>query len=83
MSKEKITPAALKARMHIADQLEMFSVTGLLPCPFCRSVDLSSVSILLDDGTRKTILIECNACGATGPISESMDQLRALWNVRA
>lgn len=64
-------------------QLQMLSVTGLLPCPFCRSVDLASISMpATEDLPARPLCITCNACGASGPIAASEDQLRALWGVR-
>ncbi len=60
------------------------SLTGLRPCPFCGSVRLSSIT-LRDQTTRalRPLLLQCNDCGATGPIGKSLDEIRRLWDVRA
>lgn len=67
----------------IPQQLALLSLTGLMPCPFCGMVTLSSVSYQPPDATPKPLCIQCETCGATGPIAASHDQLRALWDVRA
>lgn len=65
------------------EQLQMLSVTGLLPCPFCRSVKLAHVAKRATEETPEQFLfIQCDGCGATGPNGESKDQQRALWDVR-
>lgn len=67
----------------LSEQLAMFSLTGLPPCPFCAHTKLTRVSRLLPDGEMVPLLIQCETCGATGPIAASHDQLSALWAVRA
>lgn len=67
----------------ITEQLAMLSLTGLLPCPFCGMTKLSRVSRPQPDGEMMPLCIQCETCGATGPISASHDQLSALWGVRA
>lgn len=65
------------------DQLQMLSVTGLLPCPFCRSVQLSHISIrATEDQPKRPLCVQCDTCGASGPMAASEDQQRALWGVR-
>lgn len=67
----------------ILDQLGMFSLTGLLPCPFCGQTKLSRVSRKQPDGDVMPLCIQCETCGATGPVAATHDQLSALWDVRA
>lgn len=66
-------------------QPKTLSVTGLLPCPFCGSTDLSHYHKAPTAETPKTpICIMCEACGATGPChGETKDQQRAQWQARA
>ncbi|MEH6564609.1 MAG: Lar family restriction alleviation protein [Halopseudomonas sp.] len=67
-----------------AEQLEMLSVTGLLPCPFCGSTELEHViKKETEEQPEKFLFIQCCNCGATGPHLGSKDQHRALWDVRA
>lgn len=56
------------------------SISGRLPCPFCGSVGLSLISL---EG--RPLMIQCNACLATGPSLEgaSTDELARLWDTRA
>lgn len=64
-------------------QLQMLSATGLLPCPFCNSVELSHVAKRAEDSEpQRFLFLQCEACGATGPHGESKEQQRALWGVR-
>lgn len=67
----------------IPEQLAMFSLTGLLPCPFCGHTKLSRVSRKQPRGEVVPLCIQCEACGATGPVAETHEQLSALWDVRA
>lgn len=66
-----------------AAQLAMFSLTGLLACPFCAHTTLTRVSRTQPDGVMMPLCIQCETCGATGPIAATHDQLSALWDVRA
>ena len=65
------------------------SSTGLKPCPFCDSIELTAVRY--KGGS--VVLIECTRCRATGPIGvgdpapneteqEAKARVRTLWNVR-
>lgn len=64
-------------------QLQMLSATGLLPCPFCKSVQLSHVAKqATEEEPQRFLFLQCEACGATGPHGESREQQRALWGVR-
>ena len=67
----------------LPEQLAMFSLTGLPPCPFCAHTKLSRVSRKQPDGEIMPLCIQCETCGATGPIAATHDQLTALWAVRA
>lgn len=67
----------------IPQQLALLSLTGLLPCPFCGMTKLSRVSHQKPDEAPAPICIQCEICGATGPIAASHEQLSALWDVRA
>jgi len=60
------------------------SVTGLRPCPFCGAIRLAYVSIPDGKGGAKALLIQCEECGATGPIQENgnQKQLRGKWDIR-
>lgn len=65
------------------DQLQMLSVSGLLPCPFCGSVKLAHVATrATEEAPEQFLFIQCDGCGATGPTTESREQQRALWGVR-
>jgi hypothetical protein len=60
------------------------SKTGLLPCPFCGSVDLDAISYEGKDGDgRKMAFIQCCGCHSTGPVVEEMAAARGLWDIRA
>lgn len=62
---------------------QMVSVTGLLPCPFCGSVDLSHISLPDSNETPAMFIgIQCDSCGATGPTTGSKEQHRQLWQLR-
>ncbi len=65
------------------DQLSMFSLTGLMPCPFCGQTKLSRISRKQPAGEVVPLCIQCEACGATGPVAATHDQLSSLWDVRA
>lgn len=67
----------------IAEQLSLLSLTGLPPCPFCGMAKLSRVSRKEPGGEIMPLCIQCETCGASGPIAASHDQLTALWCVRA
>lgn len=63
-------------------QQELFSATGLTPCPFCKTTSLSLVTIQPEGMERIPLTIQCDSCGATGPNGVSEDQIRALWDAR-
>lgn len=65
------------------EQLVLLSLTGLLPCPFCGQAELSRFSRKEENETPTPICIQCDSCGATGPVAATHDQLSALWDVRA
>lgn len=56
------------------------SPTGLLPCPFCGSVDLSGVESGTE--TKRIYFVECNVCNCIGPVVENKNQARVLWDTR-
>lgn len=58
---------------------EQASVTGLRPCPFCKSIRLELVTVVEPD--RQPICIMCADCGATGPSAESVEALRDAWGM--
>lgn len=63
---------------------------GLLPCPFCDSLDLRAVN--LKDGM--VVMVVCTRCQMTGPIAisrtihpnesedESLSRVLTCWNTR-
>jgi transcription elongation factor Elf1 len=68
------------------------SDTGLLPCPFCNSVNLTAIRI--KGGSIR--MIECNECRASGPVdyvrpdqyeetevpAKIDERVRSFWNTR-
>ncbi|WP_147282645.1 hypothetical protein [Pseudomonas jessenii] len=65
-----------------AQQMQMFSVTGRRPCPWCRGVKLSQITHVADDGTQTPISLICDTCGASGPTAGTHEQMAALWDTR-
>jgi len=63
---------------------QKLSKTGLLPCPFCGSIELSGITID-NEGEKIPITISCNECGATGPTLKggTMKAIRTAWQIRA
>lgn len=59
--------------------LPLRSAKGNKPCPFCGSTQLA---LVVHNPTQKPVLIECETCGASGPIAATEKQLAALWNMR-
>ena len=58
--------------------------TALLPCPFCGSIKLKTVSLDPAGTIGGTVFIECTACGTTGPnVGAGPDAARQFWNKRA
>lgn len=47
------------------------------PCPFCGDTNLHETSN--GDGF---CFVECDTCGTSGPVHETMDGARAEWNCR-
>lgn len=66
----------------VAQQMQMFSVTGRLPCPWCKGVNLSQVTHRADDGTLTPISLICENCGASGPTAATHEHMSALWDAR-
>ena len=63
-------------------QAEMFSATGLIPCPFCGSVELSRVQYRFESGEITPLMFQCEGCAATGPVAETEEELRSKWDAR-
>lgn len=59
------------------------SSTGLLPCPFCGSVDLSMLTYSKTEDKPQVQYLQCNCCLCTGPWAETESQVRVRWDVRA
>lgn len=61
-------------------------MTALKPCPFCKSCNVECVEQRVDDeesfcnytGHR----VECRACNAQGPWSNSKEEAEEKWNTR-
>lgn len=68
---------------EVGQQMQMFSVTGLSPCPWCKGVKLSRVTHVADDGTKTPISLMCDSCGATGPVAGTHEEMAELWDARA
>ena len=66
-----------------APQLQMFSISGRIPCPWCKGVKLSRITRQDDDGTLTPISLMCDTCGATGPTASTHEHMAALWDARA
>lgn len=59
------------------------SVSGLLPCPFCGSIELAMITVPEKNQIPPLYWLQCNHCGSTGPNKETIDQVRLAWDVRA
>ncbi|MBO6572113.1 MAG: hypothetical protein JJ958_06660 [Balneola sp.] len=69
-----------------AEQVKKVSKTGLLPCPFCGSIELSGITIPVpraDEKEKKFHFIQCEHCFCTGPNRFEMKEARHLWQTRA
>lgn len=60
--------------------MEPRSVSGRVPCPFCGSI---SLSLIVFGADKKPLLIQCKKCGATGPSGKTVEEMNALWDMRA
>lgn len=67
------------------------SKTGLLPCPFCGSTDLTGISIpQMDeeasadlDKPQAACFVQCEHCYGNGPVRRTLKEARALWQTRS
>ena len=64
---------------EVCVELQRKSKTGLSPCPFCGSIELSAIIHKPDN---RVICIQCNLCRATGPHDETEETIRTLWDTR-
>ncbi|WP_313645262.1 hypothetical protein [Stenotrophomonas sp.] len=62
-------------------QLPLTSIKGNRSCPFCGGTSLSSVAVKGPEPL--PLCIQCDTCGATGPIAVPGLDLEMLWNTRA
>ena len=72
-------------------ELESGEVVNAMPCPFCAAVELSVVRHTLitnNDGTTgieevtEGWSVDCDTCGAAGPINEEESKSITDWNTR-
>lgn len=58
------------------------NVDKLKPCPFCGSADVSVNTTTAHDGERMWHQVECDTCGAQGPMVDDDDGDDAVsqWN---
>ncbi len=61
------------------------SKTGLRPCPFCAGVELTMITVPKMKARPEFRLLQCDACGATGPTTENSSEIsvRLKWDMRA
>lgn len=50
------------------------------PCPWCGSLEQSTVDIA---GDRDRVAVGCCECGSVGPTADDIDSARVLWDERS
>ena len=70
------------SQINSNEPLPMPPIVELRPCPFCQSTALA-----VREGEEQDFTVQCDACGAQGPVSrddhEPAAKAMLFWNKRA